>query len=71
VFDQACRLGFSAGCDNASAMAQGDTFRRDPPTVDDYPIVLRGSKGPLTEREPAQLYARACEQGWPGTCERR
>jgi hypothetical protein len=63
-------------------MTQGDTsvttaqrrssmFRRAAPTVADYPFILRGSKGPFPDREPAQLYARACEQGWPGTCERQ
>jgi len=43
-------------------------FRRDAPTVADYQFILRGSKGPLRNRQPEQLYARACEQGWPGTC---
>lgn len=42
--------------------------RRDAPTVADYRFILRGSKGPIPAPEPAQLYARACEQGWPGTC---
>ncbi len=70
-FERACGLGFSAGCDNTAAFTQGGTFRRDVPTVADYPIILRGSKGPFPDREPAQLYARACEQGWPGTCEAR
>jgi hypothetical protein len=68
VFERACGLGFSAGCDNASAMTQGEMFRRDAPTIADYPLILRGSKGPFPDREPAQLYARACEQGWPDTC---
>ena len=70
-FDRACELRFSAGCDNAAAMSQGNMFRRDPPTLADYRFILRGSKGPLADREPAQLYARACVQGWPGTCESR
>ena len=68
TFERACTLQFSAGCDNVSAITKGDMFRRDVPTVADFPFILRGSKGPITEREPAQLYARACEQGWPGTC---
>jgi hypothetical protein len=38
------------------------------PTLDDYPIILRGSKGPIAERTPAALYAFACRQGWPDTC---
>jgi hypothetical protein len=68
VFERACGLRFSAGCDNTSAMTQGDMFRRAAPTVADYRFILRGSKGPFLDREPAQLNARACVQGWPGTC---
>jgi hypothetical protein len=68
VFERACGLGFSAGCDNTIAMTQGDMFRRDAPTVADYRFILRGSKGPFPDREPAQIYARACVQGWPHTC---
>ncbi len=67
-FDRACKLRFSAGCDNTSALTQGNMFRRDAPAVADYRFILRGSKGPVRDLEPAQLYARACEQGWPGTC---
>jgi len=67
-FERACQLGFAAGCDNAAAVTQGDTFRRAAPTVADYRFILRGSKGPFSDREPAQLNARACVQGWPGTC---
>jgi hypothetical protein len=67
-FERACGLRFSAGCDNAVAITQGATFRRDAPTVADYRFILRGSKGAVQDLEPAQLYARACVQGWPGTC---
>jgi hypothetical protein len=67
-FERACGLRFAAGCDNAAAMAKGGTFRRDAPTLADYQFVLTGSKGPMKEREPARLHARACTQGWPGTC---
>jgi hypothetical protein len=80
VFERACTLGLSAGCDNQSVITQGEAsassaqrrsgiFRREAPTVADYRFVLRGSKGPFRDLEPAQLYARACVQGWPGTCE--
>jgi hypothetical protein len=68
-FTRACELRFSAGCDNTVAIKQGDMFRRDAPTLADYQFILRGSKGPFPDREPAQLYARACVQGWPGACE--
>jgi hypothetical protein len=66
-FERACGLRFSAGCDNAVAIMQGAMFRRDAPTVADYRFILRGSKGPFQDPD-AQLYARACVQGWPGTC---
>jgi hypothetical protein len=69
VFERACTLRFSAGCDNTVAMTRDGVFRRDAATVADYRFILRGSKGPLPEgEEPAQLYTRACVQGWPGTC---
>ena len=67
-FERACQLQFSAGCDNAVAMTQGGMFRRDAPTLADYRFILRGSKGPFPDSAPGQLYARACAQGWPGTC---
>ena len=68
-FERACGQRFTPGCDNRAAMAKGEAmFRRAPPDVADYPLILRGSKGPIEDREPAQLYARACTQGWPGTC---
>jgi hypothetical protein len=38
------------------------------PTLADYPIVLRGSKGPVRERTPAGLTALACRQGWAHAC---
>jgi hypothetical protein len=41
-----------------------------PPTLGDYPVILRGSKGKIREREPAALYALACDEGWPDTCGR-
>jgi len=70
-FERACELQFSAGCDNTVAMTAGGMFRRNAPTVDDYRLVLRGSKGPMRELEPAELYTRACDQGFPGACGRQ
>ena len=40
------------------------------PPLEDYPIILRGSKGPITDRSHAGLEALACREGWPGTCDR-
>ena len=45
-------------------------FASAPPTLEDFPIILRGSKGELRERDPAALYALACREGWPDTCNR-
>jgi hypothetical protein len=38
------------------------------PTLQDFPIILRGSKAPITDLTAVALYARACNQGWPDTC---
>jgi hypothetical protein len=68
AFDRACTQQFAAACDNAAALERGGTLRHDDPTYVDFQFILRGSKGPIRDREPAELYARACELGWPGTC---
>ena len=67
AFRRGCELGFEAACGNYRAMlAGGGAFERAPPTVEDYPMVLRGSKGEIIDPDHAALYARACRQGWPG-----
>ena len=38
--------------------------------VEDLPIILRGSKRAVEERDPDALYALACERGWPDSCGR-
>ena len=38
------------------------------PPVEELPILLRGSKGPISDRTPGSLYSRACEQGWVESC---
>ena len=69
VFQRGCDLGFRAGCANGGIVRAGaGTFDRPPPTLNDYPLILRGTKGPISDRTPSTLYARACQQGWPGTC---
>ena len=71
AFSHACELGFSPACENANRMATGArSLARAGPSLADLPIVLRGTKPPLRERDPGRLYAIACAQGWPGTCER-
>jgi hypothetical protein len=65
-----CELGFSPACVNANTMAVAGTLKSAPPALEDYPIILRGSKGPITERSRVALEALACREGWPGTCQR-
>ena len=68
-FERGCALGFEPACRNLrrSAAAPGP-FERGPPAPADWPLVLRGGKGPVADRSPAALLARACRQGWPDTC---
>jgi hypothetical protein len=68
-FRRGCDLGFAAACRNLEVLASGGSgFARPAPTLDDYPILLRGSKGPVREEGSSTLYALACRQGWPGAC---
>ena len=69
AFSRACELGFAPGCANANQSGT-DVARlaRSHPATADLPIVLRGTRPPLRERDPERLEAIACEQGWP--CER-
>ncbi len=68
-FDQGCALGFGPACGNRGRPAGAPgPFDRAPPGLDDWPVVLRGSKGPVADRTPGALLARACRQGWPDTC---
>jgi hypothetical protein len=68
-FERGCELGFAAACRNLQAIrGEGGELVRAAPTLDDYPIILRGSKGRVREEDPSALYAMACRQGWPDTC---
>ena len=68
-FEQGCAIGFEPACANLgrNTGAPG-RFERAPPALDDWPVVLRGSKGPVADRTPGALRALACRQGWPDTC---
>jgi hypothetical protein len=66
--ERGCALGYQEACINGARLRRQGEPRNGPPDVEDYPIILRGSKGPLTEHAPAELRALACRQGWPGTC---
>jgi hypothetical protein len=64
-----CELGFSAACRNLSTLTTGTgTFARAQPRLADLPVILRGSKGDIRERDPAALYALACREGWSDPC---
>ncbi len=68
--DRGCRLGFAAACQNLYTLTRGaGRFASPPPALHDYPIILRGSKGEIRERTPSALYALACHEGWPNTCQ--
>jgi NQR2, RnfD, RnfE family len=68
-FRRGCEIGVAAACHNLRTLATGaGSFAASSPGIDDYPIILRGSKGPVHESEPAALYALACREGWPNTC---
>ena len=64
-----CELGFAAACGNLRTLTSGTgQFSSAPPAIEDWPVILRGSKGEIRERDPAALYALACREGWPGAC---
>lgn len=72
AFTRGCRLGFTPACRNVDRrLSGGEEPVRAAPMLADLPIVLRGTKPPLSERDPARLYALACQQGWPDACVRR
>jgi hypothetical protein len=68
-FRRGCELGSAVACRNLNVLTSGaGAFAATQPTLDDYPIILRGSKGEIREQEPSKLYALACREGWPNTC---
>jgi hypothetical protein len=68
--ERGCAFGFHPACDNVLKMLKGSQPESAPPTLEDYPIILRGSKQTVTDRSPSALYALACRQGWPDVCGR-
>jgi hypothetical protein len=62
--DHGCELGFEAACRNLRTLTTGGALTSAPPTLKDYPIILRGSKGEIREKTPSELYALACREGW-------
>jgi hypothetical protein len=71
-FSRGCDLKFEAACRNLKTLTvTAGELTSAPPMFEDYPIILRGSKGKIRERDPAVLYAMACSQGWPDACSAR
>jgi hypothetical protein len=69
AFSLGCENGAEYACDNRNALSAGSsTFTKAPPTLEDLPIILRGSKAPIAHLTPTELYGRACAQGWADTC---
>jgi hypothetical protein len=69
-FQKGCELGLQAGCNNLRALrGSGEALAHTEPEIADYPIVLRGSKGSVRSREPVELAALACREGWVDACE--
>jgi hypothetical protein len=70
-FRRGCAIGVETACRNLSVLTTSvGRFASVPPILEDYPIILRGSKGEIRERDPSALYALACKRGWPETCDR-
>jgi hypothetical protein len=63
-WQRGCEMGFGPACANA----RDGGLRTAAPGVSDYPILLRGSKGPIAELSPPALYALACQQQWVDAC---
>jgi Sel1 repeat len=69
AFTQACRLGLTVGCGNASRVGHADGApKSSPPAVADFAIMLREGKGELPDRTPFELVTRACNQDWVVGC---
>jgi hypothetical protein len=70
AWQRGCALGFAAACANRNAKSVDGAVKSAPPTLDDLPILVRGSKGPVADRSPAALGGAACRAGWVSFCKR-
>jgi hypothetical protein len=69
ALDRGCTLGFPTACENVVRLRTGpEPLVSARPLPRDLPILLRGSKRPLSERDPDVLYALACERGFSSAC---
>jgi hypothetical protein len=62
-----CDRGSGWACGEVSALQTRSASAQ--PTLEDYPIILRGSKGPIRDVSRPGLAALACREGWPGACD--
>ncbi len=68
-FTRGCQAGFQMACQNLISLTRGSgAFAYAPPTLRDFPIILKGSKGEIRDRRPTALYALACREGWKNAC---
>jgi len=73
VVSSDCNRGSAWACEELAILQDGSSPGRPrlfatAPGIEDYPIVLRGSKGPIRDVSRTGLEALACRQGWPDTC---
>jgi len=69
LFQRGCELGFTGACQNASGEEQDPSvLARGQPRLEDLPILLRGTKPVLAERDEKVLLALGCSQGWDQMC---
>lgn len=69
TFKRSCDLGFTPGCRNLAALANGErTLQRGAPRPSDYAVLLVEGQT-RTDEAPLALFRRACEQGWMNGCE--
>src|SRR5262249_17252317 len=67
--ERGCDLGFMPACGNVDRLiTSSGAAQTASPTLQDYPIILRGSKPPITGLTPSALYTLACSEGWADTC---
>ncbi|HEY7171007.1 MAG TPA: hypothetical protein VH417_09195 [Vicinamibacterales bacterium] len=69
AWQRGCALGFTAACANRNAKSVDGALHSASPTLDDLPILGRGSKGPIADRSPAALRSAACRAGWLSVCQ--
>ena len=55
-WQRGCEIGFGPACANA----RDREARTAAPEISDYPILVRGSKAPVSDLSDSKLYARAC-----------